>query len=335
MRRANCCLAGPPGNPSGSTTERTFAGLGTLGPFYPARVIPERVRAWAQERLDRDIVSVAPIGGGLTDTIFALNFDDGDPAILRYSPAIRWGQLGRQHIICEAAGCRLTSGSGLPVPHLIATDPDGLDHHGFVNLTTWLPGRVRLDALNLAAIDELARVAAVIHAIDVDPESRPRPYEFWTPVDLDVPSWTDRPDLWRRAIKIFHEGPPDTVLGLIHRDFHPGNILWRGDLITGVIDWAETSWGPADLDVAHSCSNFAMLQDLASAGAFREAYLRHGGRLDPDAGSARFWRISDILGFLPDPAPIITKLTSTRPELTPDVVRARLEELLLIIVGER
>ena len=298
-------------------------------------MIPAGVRAWAQEQLEGDIVSVTPVGGGLTDTIFALRLDHGDPTILRYSSAVRWGQLGRQHIICEALGCRLMRGSGLPVPRLIATDPYGLTPHGYVNLTTWLPGEVRLDPLGPDAISELARVAVVIHAIEVDEDDRPRPYEFWTPVDLQVPSWTDRPELWRQAIKIFDEGPPATPQGLIHRDFHPGNILWQGDMITGVIDWAETSWGPADLDVAHSCSNFAMLQDLASADSFRAAYLRHGGHLDSDPAAARFWRISDILGFLPDPTPIITKLIATRPELSPEVVRARLEELLAVTLGER
>ena len=114
----------------------------------------------------------------------------------------------------------------------------------------------------------------------------------------------------------------------MHRDFHPGNILWQGDRITGVIDWAETSWGPADLDVVHSCTNFAMLHDFASARAFLAAYRRHGGRLDSDPEAARFWAVSDILGFLPDPDPVVRALTAARPDLTPDLLRTRLEELL-------
>jgi hypothetical protein len=35
------------------------------------------------------------------------------------------------------------------------------------------------------------------------------------------------------------------------------------------------------------------------------AYLRQGGRLDPDQDAARFWAVGDILGFLPDPAHIL------------------------------
>ena len=48
--------------------------------------------------------------------------------------------------------------------------------------------------------------------------------------------------------------------------------MWEGDRITGVIDWAETSWGPADLDVMHSRTNFALLHEVESAVAFSTAY---------------------------------------------------------------
>ena len=144
------------------------------------------------------------------------------------------------------------------------------------------PGRVRLGPLSLDAIDELARIAVIIHGTPVDDDHRPRPYEFWAPPDLEVPGWTSQPELWQRAIDVFTRAPPPTHQGLVHRDFHPGNILWEGDRITGVIDWAETSWGPADLDVMHSRTNFAMLHDVDSAVAFSNAYRWHGGILDND-----------------------------------------------------
>lgn len=38
---------------------------------------------------------------------------------------------------------------------------------------------------------------------------------------------------------------------LCHRDFHPGNLIWRGDTLTGVVDWTTSMAGPAWLDVAH------------------------------------------------------------------------------------
>jgi aminoglycoside phosphotransferase (APT) family kinase protein len=225
-------------------------------------------------------------------------------------------------------------GSGLPVPHLIASDPDGSQSGAYTNLTTWLPGRVRLDPLGHGAIDELAKIAVIIHGTPVDDDRRPRPYVFWVPDDLHVPRWTSQPRLWQRAIEVFDQVPPATKHGLVHCDFHPGNILWEGDRITGVIDWAETSWGPADLDVMHSRANFAILHDLDSAVAFSNAYRRHGGVLDDDHDAELFWAVSDVLGFLPDPAEIMAALINARPDLTAHVVRERLERLLMITLGK-
>jgi hypothetical protein len=110
--------------------------------------------------------------------------------------------------------------------------------------------------------------------------------------------------------------------------------LWEGDRITGVIDWAETSWGPPDLDVMHSRANFVMLHDVDSAVAFSNAYRWHGGMLDDDQDAELFWAVSDILGFLPDPAEIIAALIRHRRDLTAEVVRERLEHLLMITLGE-
>ena len=95
-----------------------------------------------------------------------------------------------------------------------------------------------------------------------------------------------------------------------------------------MIDWAETAWGPPDLDVAHMCSDFAMMHTTADAEAFRAAYVQQGGRLDPDPDAARYWAVGDILGFLPDPAHILTAVATNRPDLSADAVRHGLEDRL-------
>jgi aminoglycoside phosphotransferase (APT) family kinase protein len=291
-------------------------------------VVPKRARAWAQNHLDRPITSITPVSGGRTGTVYDVRLSAGDPVLLRYQSKEKWGELGRRHITAEASAARLLVGSPLPVPKLIASDPTGAETGGYANLTSWLPGQVRLDRLSSAAIDRLARAAAVLHATVVPPDARPRRYEFWVPPKPVVPVWARNRDLWRRALDIYAGTPPATPSGLVHRDFHPGNVLWAGDEITGIIDWAETSWGPADLDVMHSRTNFAVLHSIDQAYEFSAAYTRHGGRVDPEPEAQRFWAVSDILGFLPDPRPILRALMVIRPELTGDVVRDRLEQFL-------
>jgi aminoglycoside phosphotransferase (APT) family kinase protein len=298
-------------------------------------VLPEQVRRWAGDLLAARLVDAVPVPGGITDTIWRLTLDGDSPLILRWVEPERFGEEGRQWVLKEALGCRLTADVEVPSPRLVASDPDGRGTGGWANLTTFRPGRVRLEELSGVALVALARVAVAVHAAPVAEQERPPPFAFWGEPDPAVPVWATRPELWRRAIALAAENPPDTTAGLIHRDFHPGNTLWLGDEVSGLIDWAETSWGPPDLDVAHACSNFAMLHSVADAVAFRRAYLDAGGRLDPDVGGWRYWQVRDILGFLPDPGPVVVALTRQRPTLTPEGVRGRLEDLLALTLDPR
>ena len=119
----------------------------------------------------------------------------------------------------------------------------------------------------------------------------------------------------------------ESAPGLVHRDFHPGNVLWHGDPITGVIDWAETSWGPPDLDVAHTITNFALLHDLQSADAFSAASGGAAGSStpiprQPDSGHQRH------PGLSPGPDGADAGPDRGHPDLTERILRQRLEHLL-------
>jgi aminoglycoside phosphotransferase (APT) family kinase protein len=51
-------------------------------------------------------------------------------------------------------------------------------------------------------------------------------------------------------VAVFHAPPMDTERVLIHRDFHPGNVLWRSGRVSGIVDWQDMSVGPASVDAA-------------------------------------------------------------------------------------
>lgn len=292
--------------------------------------LPSRARAWAEMLAPHSVVDVTPIGGGMTNTKWVVHLVDGARLVIRWSDPQVWGETGREHVRREAGACRLLAGSGLPVPELVGSDLDGAATDGPANLMTWRPGHVRLDRLGSTAITEWARLAVAVHQQPVAEERRPPTFAFRGSTEPEVPGWARWPSLWRRAIGVWTAGPPPTPFGLLHRDFHLGNTVWQADAVTGLVDWAETSWGPPDLDVAHACADFAMLHTTADAERFRAAYLQHGGRLDPDPDAARFWIVSDILGFLPDPAHILAGMAGARPDLTPDAVRHGLEDLLAL-----
>ncbi|MFD3920784.1 phosphotransferase [Streptomyces sp. NPDC058595] len=86
------------------------------------------------------------------------------------------------------------------------------------------------------------------------PAERPRTYQART---SPGPVRTPNGPLWERAVDVIRRDPPPYEGRFVHRDFHPGYAFFTGTgptlRITGVVDWVETSWGPADLDIAH-CS---------------------------------------------------------------------------------
>lgn len=288
---------------------------------------------WATAAVPDEVVDVAPMGGGITNTKWILVLASGERLVMRWADPSRWGQLGGEHVRREVLACQVLARSGLPVPVLIASDPEGSSAGGPANLLTWRPGHSRLDPLGASAVEALAHAAVAIHQQAVPHRDRPPTFAFRGLDDPQVPDWTTRPDLWRRAIEVFHAGVPSTPHGLLHRDFHLGNTLWENDKVTGLIDWAETSWGPPDVDVAHMCSDFAMMHTPADADRFRRAYLSAGGRLDNHPDATRFWTISDVLGFLPDPAHILPAVEPTRPDLSTHLIRERLESLLAVALA--
>ena len=75
--------------------------------------------------------------------------------------------------------------------------------------------------------------------------TRPVPdyHRFYEPETLVPPAWSTRPRLWERAFAVAAGPPPDDRACFIHRDYHPGNTLWTGGRLTGVVDWIGGSWG--------------------------------------------------------------------------------------------
>ncbi len=290
--------------------------------------LPSQALRWAETHAGSEVVDAFAVGGGLTATKWVLRLAVGESLVIRWSDPAVWDVTGREHVRREAIALRLLAGSPLPVADLVASDPDGESAGGPANLMSWRPGRVRLDRLGPAAVTALADLAVAVHRRSVPAARRPPVFTFRGPAVPVVPDWSRRPRLWRRAIDLRLAGLPPTPYGLLHRDFHFGNTVWHGDAITGLVDWAETSWGPPDLDVAHLCADFAMLHGVADAELFRAAYRERGGRLDPDPDAASFWVISDIIGFLPDPAHILAAVAPGRPDLSADAIRHGLEDLL-------
>jgi aminoglycoside phosphotransferase (APT) family kinase protein len=290
--------------------------------------------AWVNRHLESGerIVGAEALHGGITAEMRRLTIATRDGGtrdlVLRTFVDVEHAEnwLNR-----EADALSLLAGTGVPAPELLAVDPTAAHGEHPSLLMTHLAGRTVLDDEGWEArVPLLARQLVAIHALR--PVERPRGYEAWTTADTVVtPAGADAA-VWAAAIEVIRRPAPPCEGRFLHRDFHPGNVLFdlppspAAPRITGVVDWAGASWGPADLDVAHCSTNLALLHGPACALRFAEAYEEAGGVLAESASERRYWRVRDGLAFSED-VPLVAQAwrEAGRTELTARAVEERLD----------
>ena len=195
---------------------------------------------------------------------------------------------------------RLLAGTGVPAPRtLAARRARGTGRGDPSLLMTRLAG-----AVDLAGAGPGARPATLlaVHQSAGRPGSRPRRVRVvGRRGKRHVPPWAEDPALYLEAFARLAEPPRRTTPVFLHRDFHPGQrALVRGPG-ERLVDWVETSTGPADLDVAHCASHLAGLHGVEAARTFRSLYVDQGGVLAEDPDAAAYWQLLDLVAMLPDP----------------------------------
>jgi aminoglycoside phosphotransferase (APT) family kinase protein len=289
-----------------------------------------RTRAWVETVLGDGarVVGVERLRGGWTSEMRELRVTGAGEVVLRSFVKPFFVRHAAGLLTREAATLRLLAETEVPAPVLLGVDAGAeLCAHPSL-LMSRLPGRVRVEQEgHEARIPLLARQLVRIHEVRVPAAERPRAYQAWTaPERVRVPD-TDRPGLWERAVAAIRRESPAYEGCFLHRDFHPGNVLIAHAAVSGVVDWVETSWGPADLDVAHCSTALALLHGVPAGLRFADEYAAAGGRaLAADPGARRYWRLLDALAFAPDAEKVgVSWRALGRTDLTPGVLARRLE----------
>jgi aminoglycoside phosphotransferase (APT) family kinase protein len=292
-------------------------------------------RSWVEEQLGGPVTDVRPLVGGVASRMLLVRAGDRGEAVLRQLVTDPWRAHAEALLTRERTVHGALGGTSVPAPRTLAVDTTGERTDGDPSLLmTRLPGAPDLVT---ARPGVLARLLLDVHA--VRPATWPRPYESWAaPSKRVVPPWSRDDGLYREAFGRLAEPPPPYAPRFLHRDFHPANVLVASGRVSGLVDWVETSTGPADLDVAHCASHLASLHGVPAAHAFRRAYVAQGGALATDPRASAYWQLLDLVAFLPGPTgqeggapPEVLERTwrqAGRPDLTVDVARARREELL-------
>ncbi|MEW1659072.1 aminoglycoside phosphotransferase family protein [Streptomyces sp. NPDC093707] len=290
--------------------------------------------AWVSRHLEvgERIVKTEALHGGITAEMRRLTIGTPDGGtrdlVLRTFVDVEHAEdwLDR-----EAGALTLLTGTGVPAPALVAVDPTASYCEYPSLLMTHLAGRTVLDDEGLETrVPLLARQLVAIHA--VRPAERPREYVALTTTDTVVTPKGADAAVWAAAINVIRRPAPPYEGRFLHRDFQPGNVLFdvpppgQADArIMGVVDWAATSWGPADLDVAHCATVLALLHGPAWGLRFSRAYEEAGGVLAAAASERLYWQVRDALACSEEVQQVAQPWREAgRTELTTRTVEERL-----------
>jgi aminoglycoside phosphotransferase (APT) family kinase protein len=180
-----------------------------------------------------------PLKGGVSAYVHALELAHPDGRLERLVVR-RHGALAKGHRPEVAADefrlLQRLHAAGLPVPA-----PRWLDAAGEIFGTPCLvvdfvDGSPELPADPLDAVERMATLLAEVHALDVDA--------------LGVGFLPRRVDPADEGGDPIARHTPLDRLSLLHGDFCPGNLLWRGGRIVALLDWEDAAIGDPLSDVA-------------------------------------------------------------------------------------
>lgn len=201
----------------------------------------------------------------------------------------------------EAAILARLSATSVPIPTVVAVDPTGEDVGVPALLMTHIDGRrpSLAEEIRPSRIAAMAEALTVIHALDGDLRDAALPFRPYTDhARLRTPAHAPTPRLWHQAIALTKDAPSTPRPGFLHRDYHPGNTLWQGRHLAGIVDWTGASWGPAAVDLAHWRANLGTRHGIAVADRVLTGYAAAGGSPPVDQP---WWDVRILLDFLDEP----------------------------------
>ena len=112
--------------------------------------------------------------------------------------------------------------------------------------------------------EQLAETMEIVHDTPLPADASIVEYQPYSQTSYAPPAWARSPAVWERGRGLPHGPAPSEPSTFVHRDFHPGNVLWQRGRLTGLVDWQHACVGPPVVDVGHLRLNlFFSDRDLA------------------------------------------------------------------------
>ena len=242
-----------------------------------SNILSPEVCHWVEQAIGNEtkVDSAQVLPGATSSAVYNLSLSQNQQPfelVLRLFTNQEW-LINEPHLARHEADCLLLAANlDIPVPELVAVAEDGRHTHYPAVLMTKLPGQVQINPPHLHTwLEKLAATLIKIHTLPAP--DFPWPYFSWLNLErLQVPTWTQNPELWQKAIEIASQPEPVEPIIFIHRDYHPTNVLWQGDSVSGVVDWVNGCRGPVGIDISHCRSNLYKMYGLEAADHFLDAY---------------------------------------------------------------
>lgn len=266
---------------------------------------PPDVLGWLSRATGADrVVEVRALPGGMSSAVHRVALESSagnrlDVVLRRY--VLDWVAEEPDVPVNEVEVLTLLGDASVPAPRLLAADPDGSATGTPTVVMSYLPGDVVWRPDDRAAwLRGLVDAMLLVHAQSI---GGPREWSPYAPSPgLVPPPWTRDVPAWERALEAYAGSAPSGERVFLHRDYHPGNLLWTDRRVSGIVDWASACAGPAEVDVAHCRFNLAVhAGDADAAQHFLALWQSITGRDSYDP----YWDLVTAVSVVddePDPA---------------------------------
>lgn len=303
-----------------------------------ASELPQKTVDWIEKSLKlkpRSIIEIKPLNGSTSSLVYNISFktqEGRNEAVLRLFNNQQWLEEEPDIARHEVEALDFAFENKINSPKVLGADLSGEYCIYPAILMSKLSGSIILRPQNYEIwISGLARTLSEIHLIK--PQGFNFKYFTYNNLEtLKIPLWSAKQKYWQKLIDFAKCSKPKFVSCFIHRDYHPANILWKDNNVSGVVDWPGACLGPAGVDVGHARVNLTMLAGVNVAEQFLESYQKH---MEHNFAYEPYWDIISLLDIGVEDLKLYPGWAAfSVNDLTDQIIRQRVDEYAVALCAK-